>query len=358
MPEVLSMAVDFRAPVTWRGLYAGACNLLHWWRNEIAEMLPASWRHRIEAALRRPRIVLDGTVWRLETRDADDPQLALDAALPDDVLRERIARAAPECLSRRLDAVVPESVVLLRHIQLPAAAAQRLRAVVGLQLERLSPLRGDDVRFDCREAGESEGGLIDVEVAIATRAALEAYQRRLENLGLRVAGFETAEREFRFGRTGQRWSAAERKQAILAGLAAALWLAAAAAIPWSRAAEIGMLSTRLDGLRAPAARASASRTKLAQMQSPFAAASARLARPDALDVLRLLTNLMPDGVQLSDLVLEGDAVRLSGVGGDPRRVASALARSGRFRDARPLASAANGSFTIEMRLVAAKAGLR
>ncbi len=350
------MRLDLGAPVTWDGLRKDARAVFDWWWRELADMVPLRWRDPVRAAFERPRIRLEGALWRIEGRGADDEALVLDTDLPDEALKDRIARTAPAALAQRLTAVVPETVALLRRIQLPAAASSRLRPVVGLQLGRLSPLRGDEVRFDCRKLGDLGDGLIDVEVAIVPKAALEAFEGQLGRIGLRVARFEIADKGFSLAGTDESRSGAERLQLILAGLAAALWLAAAVAIPWSRTAEIATLSGEAASLRAPAAQALAARTELMQLQGPFAAAAARLSRPDALDVLRLLTDLMPDGVQLSDLALERETLRFSGTGGDAKRIAAMLNRSGRFRDARPVSSGA--AFTIVATVVPPKRGLR
>ncbi len=274
-------------------------------------------------------------------------------------MRERIACLAPACLERRVIAVISPECGLIRRLRLPAAAEQRLRSVVELQLSRLSPFRAEDVRFDCRRVDEVSGGEIDVEIGIVPKQTLEGMERRLERLGIAVRRFRFEDPPLSFAPVKTRRTFHERLQYILGAVAAAAFVAAATLAPILRAAELDGLSADVRSLRSPARQAASLHDELRRAQAPLDTAAAVLARPGALDVLQRLTGLLPGNAQLTDLKVDRTAVRLSGYCGNAGKLAALLRGSGEFADVRlsgPVGKAADGRdrFEIQMSLRLAK----
>lgn len=342
------MRVDLRAEVTRDRVLAGFLALLQWWWLEITDLVPTRWRQWVKSSFERRVIRLDGQIWRIGPGSGAHDGLALDMKMPDHALRDLIARVDPSCRNRRLDAVIPEADGLLRHISLPVAAGQRLRAVVGLQMDRLSPFRAADVRFDCRKAANVENGMMNVEVAMVPKATLLAYEEMLKNIGLAVGRFRFADTGLSFARVKSGLTAHERVQLGLAGLAAVLWLGAIVVIPISRDAEIARLSSDVASLRVPAARALADRAELLHLQAPVAAASARQRQLDALDVLLAVTRALPDDAQLSSLSFQQGRIEISGRAEDAGYVAASLNQSGYLHGARVAKTNTGGTFEIEV----------
>lgn len=358
MPELVNaMRLDSNSPITWESASRGLREFARWWWSELRDLIAPNWLALVQSLFERRTITLDGPVWQIHARSLAAGTLTLDPAAPDMVLHDLVARLDPACLNRRIDARIAESDGLVRNIQLPAAAEQRLHSVVGLQLDRLSPLRGEDVRFDCRRIGPERDGMIDVEIAIVPKTTLQAYESRLRNVGLVPAGYRFGDTPLVLAPVQTDWTRQERVQLALGALAVLLWIGAVVLTPLSRDAELADLAGQVELLRTPATAAAAARDQLRRLQGPVAAASARLAKPNALDVLRLLSELLPDDVQLTNLTIDGDTVQLNGTGTNPPSLMALLNRSGRFRQARLIGPGIVGeraSFEIEMSLVGAR----
>jgi general secretion pathway protein L len=354
-----TLRFDLKTQITWTGLAASGRRFLAWWRESLWELLSQPWRRRVSAALNNWTVHLDGETLRLSSASATHEDLVLDSSVAEDEMRERIARLAPACLERRIDAVIPSESGLTRRLTLPAAAAPRLRSVVELQLGRLSPFRAEDVRFDCRRVGGESGGEIDVEVAIVPKQALEAIEQRLERLGISVRRFRFADPPFSFAAVVSRHTYHERLQYILGAVASATFIAAVMLAPVLRASELDGLAAEVGSLRGPAHQAASLRDELRRAQGPLDAAAMVLGRPGPLDVLQRLTVLLPKDAQLTDLKIDRTAVRLSGYSGNAGKLAALLRKSGEFSDVRlsgPVGKAADGRerFEIEMSLPARK----
>jgi len=89
--------------------------------------------------------------------------------------------------------LLPGAAVLRRRLVLPAAAAERLRDVVGFEIERQTPFAADAVAFDARilDRRESDGQL-DVELVVVPRTTLDAQLAALGPLAASLAGIDVA----------------------------------------------------------------------------------------------------------------------------------------------------------------------
>ncbi|GAB3378972.1 PilN domain-containing protein [Lysobacter fragariae] len=89
--------------------------------------------------------------------------------------------------------LLPAGSALRRRLQLPAAAADRLRDVVGFEIERQTPFTADAVAYDARVVGRREGdGPIDAELVAVPRAALDPQTAALGPLAPLLAGIDVA----------------------------------------------------------------------------------------------------------------------------------------------------------------------
>jgi general secretion pathway protein L len=348
-----TLRFDLKTQITWPGLVDAARRFLAWWQERLWEVLPGPLRAHATAAFDGWTAHLDGRTMRLRAASADHDDLVLDYDAADDELRARVAQLAPACLRRRVDVVIPPDQGLLRSVHLPAAAQQRLRSVIELQLDRLSPFRAGDVRFDCRSVDAPSGGEIAVEIGIVPRQRLREIEQRLGRLGIAVRRFGFDGMPFSFAPVEPRRTSHEKLQYVLAGIAAAAFLCAVVLTPILRAAEIDGLAADVGRLRGPAHQAVSLQDELRRAQAPLNAAASVLARPGALDILRSLTEILPADVQLTDLKIDGAAIRLSGYGSNAARLATLLRGSGRFAHVHlsgPVGKAADGRerFEIEM----------
>ena len=89
--------------------------------------------------------------------------------------------------------LLPAGSSLRRRLPLPAAAVERLRDVVGFEIERQTPFAADAVAFDARVLGRREGsGAIDAELIAVPRAALDPQLAALGPLAPLLAGIDVA----------------------------------------------------------------------------------------------------------------------------------------------------------------------
>jgi general secretion pathway protein L len=327
------MHLPLRSPLTWDNARAGLRTFLSWWQDELRALVPPEWSVFARGLFQRRTVIADGSEWRLGVPGSTDEWISLDTAEANAGLRTTIARLDPGAQQQRVDVTIPMRDGFVRHIHLPAAAEPRLRQVVSFQIERLSPLRAPDVRFDCRKLGDNDDGTIEVVVGIVPTATLREYTLRLESLGLAPKRFALSGSDLAFAPVDKDWTHHERLQLALGAATLALWLAAIVLAPWLRQGELDRLSQELAALRAPAAAALSTRDQLLDIQATVAAAAEEATRPSALDSLRFLTDLLPDDVQLSELVIDDGNVRLTGTARDPRRLVLLLNRSRRFHTA-------------------------
>ncbi|TGQ96093.1 general secretion pathway protein GspL, partial [Mesorhizobium sp. M4B.F.Ca.ET.203.01.1.1] len=72
--------------------------------------------------------------------------------------------------------LLPATDVLRRTLRLPAAAADRLRAVVGFEIDRQTPFEASQVSYDVRELGAAGEGQLQVELVAWPLWQLDAWR--------------------------------------------------------------------------------------------------------------------------------------------------------------------------------------
>jgi hypothetical protein len=214
-----------------------------------------------------------------------------------------------------------------------AAAKSRLRSAVKLQLERLFPFKADAVAFDCLSR-DGVGGEIDVDIALVPLETLNALRQRFERIGFTVSRFSVIGEKFNFPNPQGRWTKQEKTQLSLAGAALAAATLAILLAPGMRDAEFQSLDQEIAQLRAPARQAAMIRDQWERLREPLAAVSRRLNQPSYLDILKTLTNALPNDVQLSSLTIDGSTVHIEGTARSAKHIADLLAQAHAFSGVR------------------------
>lgn len=148
---------------TLKPLRDASGKLLAWWGRSLAAWLPSRWRRAL--GLDRGRLVLR-------------PGEELD-----------VPRGTTADLPRWL--LLPAVAGLRRRLSLPTAAGERLRDVVGFEIDRQTPFMAETVVFDARLLGRSAGdGQLEVELVVVPRAALDAQLADLGPLAAGLAGVD------------------------------------------------------------------------------------------------------------------------------------------------------------------------
>lgn len=330
---------------------AGAGGFLAWWGAALASWLPEGWRRVL--GLGAGRLLLqpgsDGVQLRLQ-QGADLRDLAhiplpqtgeaaselLNGSRPGDPLARVLSARAAE-LPRAL--LLPSSVALRRELVLPAAAAERLRDVVGFEIDRQTPFTADAVVYDARVL-RRRATQLDAELVAVPRHAMESQLGRLGLLagtleGVDVAGADgvplginllPAERRYHRPDPWRAWNWGLAAVAML-GLGLALWQ-----VLENRTQAADALEQRLERDAAPARRAAAQRQQLVSLiEGQAFLDNARRARPAAVEVMDELARRLPDGTYLEKLAIEEQRLTLIGLSNEAPALIGRLQGSSLWR---------------------------
>lgn len=121
-----------------------------WWRAELAGMLPDAVRRRF--ARRHDTLVLSlvGDEVRIGRRlNGRSEELGRIATTAGDA-RQRAAAILGGSASQatRIEVMVPREKLLTKQVQLPMAAEENLRQVLGFEMQRQTPFRADEVYYN------------------------------------------------------------------------------------------------------------------------------------------------------------------------------------------------------------------
>ncbi len=342
-----------------------------WWTQALATWLPQRLRELF--GLARERLLLqsagDGLVLSIEgpggvRRIAELPALS---AGTDDPLAPLLAQRVAS-LPRWL--LLPAGATLRRRLPLPAAAADRLREVLGFEIERQTPFPASEVEYDARLVGRRGDGQVDAELVVVPRQALDARLAALGPLAATLTGVDVegdegvgrgvnllpGARRHRRADPWLGWNLALGLVAVVA-TAAALWQildnrrAAADAFE----AEVASAATRARG-------ASAQRQALVDLVEGMAfLQSTRAARPTTVEVMDELARRLPDSTYLEKLSIEDTRILLIGLSSEAPALVQRLEGSPLWRSPalagalQPDPRSGRDRFTLTAELVVAPA---
>jgi general secretion pathway protein L len=279
-------------------------------------LLPEKWRQSWYAAFQTCSLVIGTQEWRLTNLEGNREDFVFSPQLPAPEVQDRLQRIFGKALVNSVDVEIPAQNVLFRRITLPAAAASRLNSIVRLQLDRLSPFRGDDVAFDCRVAETPANALpatveeIVAEIVIAPKTYLSELEHKIRAIGIVPRHFKISGSDLVLPCTGLPWTKQRQSQVMYACIGVLAWFLAIWLAPVMDDAEIASLNARIAEAAPQIARAEAMRVELDSYRLPPAALSAD--RQRALDVLLKLTSQFPDSVHVKAFVLDDQTLILRG----------------------------------------------
>ncbi len=295
-----------------------------WWTGQLLELLPAPLRRLVHLEPERWVLAADGPGIRVERLHASEAAESVVACFPIDADPE----TAPDALrsferQRRADADLtlrlPKSMALCRQFNLPLAAEENLREVVGFRMDQETPFKADRVYFDCRvRERDVAGKRIAVELVALPRIAADRYLERLEAFGivpdaLDVDDIEGAVNLLPPERRRVRASGIGRLDAALGTIGAVLLIAAIAIPLWrdhQTLTELKRLTAEVKK-KADAVKKLEDKFELLTATSRFLVEKKKTS-PVTIAVLAELTRLLPDDAWLYQFELNGKEVLIQG----------------------------------------------
>ena len=173
--------------------YQGSA-LSSWWaqvREEFRALLPATWQELLGAADRRLciRVIED----QLYFYSANNGLLSMLGSLPsddDELLKNCLARLQQQSGSSRY-LLLDSKQVLRRVLSLPLAAENKLREVVGFEIDRQTPFTVDQVYFEARVLSRNaQAKQCQVELIVLPKQTLEKALKPLGILSSDLSGVD------------------------------------------------------------------------------------------------------------------------------------------------------------------------
>ncbi|MEN5101335.1 PilN domain-containing protein [Stenotrophomonas sp. TWI809] len=302
-------------------LSPGVGSSLRWWRQSLLAWLPVRWQWAMGWSRSRLLLQRDGEVLRLQRQTGE--QIEAIAELPWPV--------SPDTLDTVLDArlrslprhwLLPAGSVLRRPLRLPAAAAERLRDVVGFEIDRQTPFDASQVSYDVRELGALPDGQLQVELVVIPRVQLEQWAQQAGPWAQAVAGVDAVDA------TGQPLDVnllpVAQRQPYRDPMARWNWLLAVGAVVLlalaghqlidNRQAAADQLREQVDAAARDARRVAAERQQLQSLVEGAAFLEGkRSEHASTVEIWNELTRLLPDGTYLEKMSIEGTTLQLIGL---------------------------------------------
>lgn len=308
----------------------GAGGLLAWWGRALLSWLSPRMRQALGFDRGRMLLQADGTELQLRLQRGEYvrdlgrvPVLAAPApgevAAADPLALLLTPRVAE--LPRWL--VLPAASALRRRLALPPAAAERLRDVVGFEIDRQTPFAADAVAFDARVLGRRESdGQLDVELIAVPRGVMEPQLAALGALAATLAGVDVAASDgaplgvnllpplqrSRHRDAWRLWNIALVALSLLL-VAALLWQLLA-----NRRAAAAEFEQAIRAQADAGRRAAAQRQQLINLiEGQAFLDEARASRPTTIEIIDELSRRLPDGTYLEKLSVEDRQLMLIGL---------------------------------------------
>lgn len=319
-----------------------------WWGGEMAAFLPAGLRGRLGRGGQRVTVeiseqrALFGFEKGREIRVLGEVTISPAglAGQRDAGQRDAVARIVRGAGVRAAEVVLrlPRDKVLRRLVDLPAAAAENLREVLGFEMDRHTPFKAEEVYFDYRlEGSDPERKRIKVDLVVVPRAVADQAVQLATSWGLApdrlAAGGEPAETARPFNLLP---ASAVRTRTGLGGrlalallVAAALLLAAALYLPLERQRTLlAATEAELAKVRKEALAADGLKSQIEEMlQRGSFVVERKRGEYGAIELLVELTRLLPDHTWVLKFGLRDGRLTLSGYSAKPSSLIGLLEES-------------------------------
>ncbi len=298
----------------------GVREFFRWWRAELTGLLPQAWRRRFER--RHDTLLLSPGRDEVQISRRDNGRLEelgrIDMTLPDAAERMSATLGALKVESTRVEVLVPPEKLLVKQIQLPLAAEENLRQVLGFEMQRQTPFRAEQVYFNYSVvARRAKTQQLAVQLSVVPRTVVEEVLNPIVGWDLAPEqGDGKTEQDdgvFAFvpAGAGQRATSGLYRGLLVANLAL---LVAVVAIPMLQQQRyLDQARARLAEIRAAATTASNLQQRIDQHQARSRYLFAQKVRqPASVELLEELSRRLPDDTWLFRVEIRNGKVHLQG----------------------------------------------
>jgi general secretion pathway protein L len=289
----------------------------NWWCGELLYFVPP----QIRDAFDRQERVLNVTV-----RDSD---LLVDYRHGDDRAQiDRISMVNSQLVDATSNVDIPDCdrvIVELsaaqasrRQVFMPQGAEDRLREVLGYEMDRLTPFAAKDVYFDFRVSGrDASRRVVEVDLIVALRQTVDSVMAMLADRGIRASQITlkgaASQTNLLPKENRKATSRLPVVPTLLTALAAMLAVAAIAYPLVDQRLQLSRLDVEVNELRPTALAADKVRADIAAAveQSEFFTTRWNAA-PTKISLLNELAGLMPDDTWLTRVQINGSTLRIHG----------------------------------------------
>lgn len=316
------------------------------WLNRVAEAMVA-------AALRFKSIptiaLIEDDAGRFSVRTDGKTVTLAGRQLQLDDLRAGGSSASPfeaAIKGSRVELMLRSERFIFKTMELPARAAEFLSGVVRSQIDRLTPWSADQAAFGLSSPADIGAGRIGVTVAATAKEMLEPYVQTFTGLGASAVKISTRPSDGAADapaitvvdqNVGGLLDVRLARRIAMAALVLVLLVAAAANI--ASAMVVHGLQARQDELAAQIAhiRAAALASRNAPRDPKIVAEQALVRRknqtPSPVIALEILSRLLPDNTYLTELRIDSDKVRMTGITRDAPDLIRLIEQSHHFSKA-------------------------
>ncbi len=286
-------------------------SLFAWWAAQLRALLPPSLARRVAA---QESLIVE--IDELEETPQGRLKLRRDGH---ERLLHGLQAPAPEAARLPTALRLPRGLALSREVALPYAALRDLQTVLGFEMDRLTPFTAGELVWGISQIRpDKPRGRVNLRLTFAPKAPVEALLAWLAGLNLRPGCIETG--EGRIELTRQRH---ERRHYMRFACAVLAILCFAAPFIRQQIA-LGAAAQAIADATPQARIAMDLRHQLAVTASGRGAVAAARQGGDALRVLALLTNALPDDTWLADLTLKSGDLTIDGQSGNAAKLIGLL----------------------------------
>lgn len=332
-----------RARRAWRG--SPMPRFFAWWASELQGLLPASWRSRFGGGLAWHVLQLEGDEWAVRKAGSSHVlarwSSQLDPASQQVALADALRGVDAEDL--RMALCLDPTHVLRPRLNLPLAARDNLPQIGAFEMDRQTPFRVEQVRYDVREVrAPAPPGRFAAELVVVPRQTLDPVLAKLAASGLQVDAVDVS---FGADRLGANLLPAElalrrkhpRQRLNLALGAAAIVLLLLSLLQFvhNRASALDQMRSEVEAMRADAQQVAGLRQQLQDNAGAAGFLAERKKRTvSALGVLQDISQRLPTTAWLERLSIDNSGqVGFQGQSPQAARLVDALKGSPVITDA-------------------------